>query len=124
MYARCNFKTKSRNVCQKLRNFTQHRHTDDAVSVHRIVQELSVESPSPVLLYKPQGTDDPELPTLAKDTFLLVIMTDFQATLFEAFCGKITCIDSTHKTNQYRFKLLTIVVPDEYHNGMYTLGSK
>ena len=83
-----------------------------------IVQELSLESRSPVLLYKPQGVEDPELPNVAKDTFLLVIMTEFQATLFETFGGKISCIDSTHKTNQYRFKLLTIMVPDEYHNGM------
>ena len=106
-------------MCQKLRNFTQHRHTEDAVSLHQIVKELSMESPSPVLLYKPQGTEDVEFPTLAKDTFLLVIMTEFQATLFETFSEKITCIDSTHKTNQYRFKLLTIVVPDEYRNGTY-----
>ena len=101
-----------------------HTATQMIQSLHQIVQELSMESTSPVLLYKPQGTDDPELPTLVKDTFLLVIMTEFQATLFEAFCGKITCIDSTHKINQHRFKLLTIVVLDEYHNGMYTLGSK
>ena len=107
-----------RNICRKYTNFSQHRHSDDAVSVHRIVQELSLESPSPVLLYKPQGVEDPELPDVAKDTFLLVIMTEFQATLFETFGGKISCIDSTHKTNQYRFKLLTIMVPDEYHNGM------
>ena len=116
----CNSKTLFfRNICQKYRNFTQHRHTEDAVSVHRIVQELSLESPSPVLLYKPQGIEDPELPALTKDTFLLVIMTEFQATMFETFSGKIACIDSTHKTNQYRFKLLTIIVPDEYHNGKY-----
>lgn len=89
--------------------------------MHRIVQELSLESPSPVLLYKPQGVEDPELPNVTKDTFLLVIMTEFQAMLFETFGGKITCIDSTHKTNQYRFKLLTIMVPDEYHNGTYVI---
>lgn len=112
-----------RNICQKYRNFTQHRHAEDAVSVYRIVQELSRESPSPVLLYKSQGTEDPDLPALAKDTFLIVIMTEFQATLFENFSNKITCIDSTHKTNQYRFKLLTIIVPDEYHNGKYYMNT-
>ena len=60
---------------------------------------------------------DPEFPKLAKDTFLLVIMTSFQASVFETFCSKITCLDSTHKTNQYRFKLLTVIVADEYRNG-------
>jgi len=104
-------------VCQKVRNFTNHQHTEDAISVDRIVQQLQTETPSPVLLYKPQGIDDSNMPLLLKDTFLLVLMTDFQASLFETFCSKIVCVDSTHKTNQYRFKLITVVVPDEYHNG-------
>jgi len=108
----------SRNICQKVRNFTNHRHTEDAISVNRIVEELQMETPSPVLLYKPQGKEDPNWPLLLKDTFLLVLMTEFQASLFEMFCSKIVCVDSTHKTNQYRFKLITVVVPDEYHNGI------
>ena len=55
---------------------------------------------------------------MLKDTFLLVLMTEFQTSMFEMFCPKIVCVDSTHKTNQYRFKLITVVVPDEYHNGI------
>lgn len=106
-----------RNVCRQLHNFTNHRHMDDAISVDRLVKELQLESPSPVLFYK-QDTADAEFPKLMKDTFLLVIMASFQASIFEEFCSKVTCIDSTHKTNEYRFKLLTIVVPDEYCNGM------
>jgi hypothetical protein len=54
---------------------------------------------------------------LVADTFLLVLMTGFQAKIFEEFCSKITCVDSTHRTNEYRFKLISIVVPDEYCNG-------
>ena len=80
-----------------------------------------METPSPVLIYKPQGTIDSDLPNLPKDTFLLVLMTDFQASLFETFSSKIVCIDSTHKTNQYRFKLITVIVSDEYHNGIIQL---
>ena len=30
-----------------------------------------METPLPVLLYKPQGTEDPDLPTVAKDTFFI-----------------------------------------------------
>lgn len=91
---------------------------EDAISVQRIVQELQQEIPSPVLLYKQQGVKDPDYLKLEEDTFLLVIMSSFQANLFNTFSDKIVCIDSTHKTNQYRFKLLTVIVPDEYHNGM------
>jgi len=36
------------------------------------VEQLKKETPSPVLLYKPQGIDDPDMP-------LLVLMTDLQA---------------------------------------------
>ena len=78
---------------------------------------MQQESPSPVLLYKPQDTVIPEFPKLARDSFLLVLMTSFQAAVYEKFCSKITCVDSTHNTNEYRFKLLTIVVPDEFCNG-------
>ena len=104
-------------MCRKLRNFQRHRHLEDAISVDRIVTELKEEDPSPVLYYKPQGVTDPDYPSLQKDTFLLVIMASFQASLFTAFSERIVCLDSTHKTNQYRFKLLTVMVADEYRNG-------
>lgn len=67
---------------------------------------------------------NPDFPMLAEDAFLLVIMTGFQASLFEEFSRKLICIDSTHKTNEYRFKLITIIVPDEYCNGksLHKLG--
>ena len=71
---------------------------EDAISVNRIVEELKMEIPSPVLLYKPQGIIDSNLLNLAKDTFLLVLMTEFQASMFETFSSKIVCVDSTHKT--------------------------
>lgn len=106
-----------RNACRKMHNFSRHRHTEDAISVDRIVKELNEETPSPILFYKAQGVSNPDFPVLAEDTFLLVIMTQFQATLFESFSERIICLDSTHKTNQYRFKLITLVVPDEYRNG-------
>ena len=60
-----------------------------------------MESPSPVLCYKPQGIDDPHL-TLLTDTFFLCIMSEFQAELFNKFSGEIVFLDSTHRTNQYR----------------------
>ena len=81
-----------------------------------------METPSPVLLYKPQEIVDSNFPYLAKDTFLLVLMTEFQASLFETYSSKMVCVDSTHKTNQYRFKLITVVVADEYHNGCLKAG--
>ena len=33
----------------KVRNFTNHRHIEDVISVNKIVEELKMETPSPVL---------------------------------------------------------------------------
>lgn len=115
-----------RNIGRKIRDFSQHRHADDAISVDRIVRELCSEPKSPILLYKAQGADKPEI-ELPTNTFIIAIMTEFQAQLFNAFSQKIVCLDSTHCTNQYRFKLVTLMVADEFTNGMYkfiiTIGS-
>lgn len=43
-------------------------------------------------------------------------MTDFQATMFQKF-STLICVDSTHKTNEYGYKLISIVVADEFKNG-------
>ena len=43
-------------------------------------------------------------------------MTEFQATLFKKF-STFACVDSTHKTNEYGYKLISMVVADEFHNG-------
>lgn len=56
-----------RNIIRKLKDFSKHRHVDDAVSVDRIVHELNLEQPSPVIFYKPQGVDVPNI-ALPSDT--------------------------------------------------------
>ena len=43
---------------------------------------------------------------LEKESFLLAIMTKFQAQMFEMFSHKVVCVDSTHKTNPYGFNPL------------------
>ena len=106
-----------RNIGRKLENFRRQRHADDAVSVDRLVRELSLESPSPVLAYKPQGMHNSKY-TLPDDAFFLAIMTEFQAKLFEEYSDKIVCLDSTHNTNQYRHKLVTLMIADEFRRGM------
>ena len=95
----------------------KHRHENDALSVERLVQELGKEKNKVVIAYKPQGNKSDVFPHPSDDSFLLVIMTDFQATMFEKHGSRIVCVDSTHKTNPYGFKLVTVVVPDEFKNG-------
>ena len=93
------------------------RHSEDAISVDLLVNELMQEEYNPVLVYKPQGTEDPALP-LPKEGFVLGIQTEFQRDLYQQYASSVICIDSTHKTNVYDFKLVTVMVIDEYSEGM------
>jgi hypothetical protein len=89
------------------------------MSVDRLCRELQKEDDSAIFAYKPQGSRNDNYPGLDEDSFLLVIMTQFQASMFQKHSHKIVCVDSTHKTNPYGFKLVTVVVPDEFKNGKH-----
>ena len=106
-----------RNITRRVRDFSSHRHAEDAISTDRIVHELQMENPTPVLLYKQQFQASPDHPTLTEDTFLIVVMTRFQVEMFTQFSHRLVCLDGTHNTNQYGFKLITLVVADEFRNG-------
>ena len=108
----------ARNIVRTMDNALRHRHKNDAISVQRLVGELQKED-SLVVAYKPQGIIKEEYPQLREESFLLVIMTTFQAQMFKKHSGRIVCVDSTHNTNPYGFKLVTVVVPDEFKNGKY-----
>ena len=90
-------------------DFSNHRHKNDALSVDRIVSELKTEEPCPVIAYKPCGKKDENYPLLREENFLIVLMTDFQADMFSQF-STMSCVDSTHKTNEYGYKLITLLV--------------
>ncbi len=92
------------------------RHVEDAVSVDLLVKELQREKYNPILVYKPQSMFDPNVP-IAEDRFILAIQTEFQWEMYQQYASSVICIDSTHKTNVYDFKLVTLLVVDEYGEG-------
>lgn len=92
-------------------------HEDDATSVSILIEKLRREPFNPLLAFKPQGVTLPKYPLLLKDSFLLAIQTEFQMQLFQRYSNKILCIDSTHGTNSYKFKLITCIVPDDFGSG-------
>nr|XP_022334767.1 uncharacterized protein LOC111131491 [Crassostrea virginica] len=91
-------------------------HHDDATSTFLKVEELRKELYDPVLIYKQQDIDDPTT-GLQKEDFMLALMTKQQLDMFEKFAPVILCMDSTHKTNIYSFKLITLLVLDEFRHG-------
>lgn len=102
-----------RKVCDK----TFMKHFDDAASVQMMVNELHDEKYNPVLIYKPQHKKIPEFPALPDDTFIFAMQTQWQKEVYERFSGTVLCIDSTHGTNPYAFKLVTCIVPDDFGKG-------
>ena len=105
------------NLRRKVCHLTATRHQEDAISVDYLVQEFRQEEYDPILLYKPQDKIVSTLPQLSADSYLLVVQTKFQMELFSTFSDSVVCIDSTHNTNAYRFKLITLLVPDEFGEG-------
>ena len=49
------------------------------------IEELQLESPSPIIAYKPQGIVKADYPSLQESTFFLVLMKSFQADMFKEF---------------------------------------
>ena len=68
---------------------------------------------------KYQGTEpDDVLKDLSKDDFVICIQTPFQSDMLREFGSETVCVDSTHGTNVYDFKLITIIVLDELGEGI------
>lgn len=81
-------------------------HSQDNVSVEMLVRSLSDLSDSPVLHYNP-----------IDEEYCLIMMTEFQKHMIKDFPNKI-CVDGTYGLNAYKYTLLSIVVIDEYENGI------
>ncbi|XP_062604065.1 uncharacterized protein LOC134265856, partial [Saccostrea cucullata] len=100
----------------KLADPTIIQDSNDAISTSLKVEALRQESFNPVLIFKQQGIEDPSK-RLNKEDFILAIMTKEQLNMYKSFASRILCMDSTHKTNSYSFKLITLMVPDEFRKG-------
>lgn len=93
------------------------KHRDDATSVMLAVTELQQEEFNPILYFKQQHVVDEQYPQFSREAFLLMFQSEFQQQMYVRFASKILCIDSTHGTNAYKFKLLTAMVADDFAAG-------
>ena len=104
------------NMKNKIFDSTVTRHSDNATSTFLRVEELQKENFNPILIFKQQNVED-KIYGLGKEDFMLAVMTKQQLLMYEKFAPLILCMDSTHKTNIYSFKLITLLVPDEFRHG-------
>ena len=91
--------------------------SDDTDSVLDWVQEIQCEEFNPVLFFKPQGQKSDFNGVEEKD-FLLALQTQFQKEMFEKHAQKLICVDATHVTTAYDFQLVTVLVTDDYDEGI------
>lgn len=91
------------------------RHKDDQLSVSAWVVELQSLDYNPIVAFKPQGL---ECDSIAKDDFVLAIQTKFQCDMMKEYGCLLICMDATHGTNHYDFKLVTVIVLDDHGEGV------
>ena len=96
-----------------------NRHANNLISVNAWILDMQALPYNPIIIYKEQGRPQPDnLDNLADDNFLLCIQTEFQRDMLKAFEYDTVYIDTTHGTNIYHFNLITLVVIDEYGEGI------
>lgn len=100
-------------------SYNTKSHENDAVSVRLWVEAMKKKGEdNPVLYFKEQEEDDDNVPHFSKNDFCLIIMTQFQSKMFLKFGKDKVCIHGTHGLNSYNFQLYSLVVVDEYGNGI------
>ncbi len=102
---------------------------DDASAVSERVAELSATDHNPILLYKPQGSGTCRLHEELRSSssaicdgldaprFMLALQTVAQRQLWELYGSTNAILDTTHGTNQYGFKLTSLMVIDDDAQG-------
>uniref|UniRef100_A0A1X7UQV6 ZSWIM1/3 RNaseH-like domain-containing protein n=1 Tax=Amphimedon queenslandica TaxID=400682 RepID=A0A1X7UQV6_AMPQE len=105
---------------QNLANIAKHKN--DQTSMSLWVQEAIDQEYNPVLIYKPQGMENAivgDIDNMAKESFLLAVQTEFQRDAMKKFGnGKAVCMDAIHGTNVYDFLVTTLMVIDNYGEGI------
>ncbi len=111
---------------QDIQNILRHldlgsvtKHKNDHTSTCAWVEELQQQAYNPVLIFKPQGAEQPDnIDNLSKDDFLLGLQTEFQRDDMQRYGNSVIMMDATHGTTQYDFLLISILVLDEFGAGL------
>ena len=106
-----------RNIKRQYNIDCKEKDSDDASSVLYWVEEMEREQYNPVLWFKRQGQDSPD-DGVEKNDFLLGLQTEFQKEMFVKYAQKLVCVDATHGTTAYDFQLITVLVIDDYDEGI------
>ena len=104
-------------------NYKKRMHRDDSTSTFLMVKKLQQDDFNIILVYKPLGEKTLRGPKMYDDIDLKnnIFAFGFQAKeqlkMFQKHAHKIVRIEATHKTNQYKFPLINLVISDEFIKG-------
>ena len=104
-------------------NYKKRLHPDDSTSTFLMVKKLQQDNFNIILVHKSQGEKTLRGPKMYDDIDLKnnIFAFGFQAKeqlkMFQKHAHKILCIEATHKTNQYKFPLINLVISDEFNKG-------
>ena len=108
-----------RNVQNQYNIQGMSRHANDLTSVMAWVEECKQSPHNPVLIFIPQGKQQEEdMDDMGDNDFLLVLQTQFQLDMLKANGHKCICMDANYGVNMYDFMLITVLVIDEYGEGI------
>ena len=82
------------------------------------VEEFKESPHNPIILFKTQGKQLENMENVGTDDFILVLQTQFQLDMLKANGNKCICMDATYGVNMYAFMLISILVIDEYGEGI------
>ena len=106
-----------RNIKRQYNIDCKQKDSDDANSVLYWVEEMQGEKYNPVICFKRQG-EEYEEQGVDKNDFLFGLQTEFQKDMFRKYATKLVCVDTTHGTTAYDFQLITVLVIDDYDEGI------
>ena len=93
------------------------KHANDYTSLAMWVEEMKAMDFNPVIAFKQQGVIESDS-GLERDDFLLAFQTQIQLDMLKAFGNNVVCMDATHGTNMYNFLLVTVLVVDDFGEGI------
>jgi hypothetical protein len=106
-----------RNIMRQYNIEGIEKHPNDHTSVSAWVHEMQSMEFDPVIVFKQQGVASEE-PNILESDFLLGLQTQFQLDMMKAFGNNVICLDATHGTNLYDFLLVTVMVIDDFGEGI------
>ncbi len=83
-----------------------------------MVDEMQALDYNAVLLFKQQSENSSKKYTSLDTHFLLVLQTEFQKEIFVKFGKNGICVYATYNVNSYSFHLISVLVLDQYQEGI------